>query len=75
MAASLNGSKTPYFKNNSVRVGKSVPVRPLHFYALGRTRYYVMALATKDVFLLIRFFLLFFQASQFGQLSLLLSVI
>jgi len=57
MAASLNGSKTPYFKNNSVGVGKGMLVRPLDFYALGRTRYHVMTLATKDVLLLIRCFL------------------
>ena len=60
MAASLSGSKTPNFKNYSMGVGKSVPVRSLDFYALGRTRYPVAALAAKDVFLPVRFFILGF---------------
>jgi hypothetical protein len=57
MAAPLNGSKTPYFKYNSVWVGKGMLVRPLDFYAFIRTRYHVTALATKNVFLFLRRFL------------------
>jgi len=60
MAASLDGSKTSNFKNYSMRVGKSVLVRSLDFYALGRTRYPVTALTAKDVFLLVRYFILGF---------------
>jgi hypothetical protein len=60
MAASLGGSKTSNFKNYSMGVGKSVLVRPLDFYAIGRTRYPVTALAAKDVFLPVRFFILGF---------------
>jgi len=57
MTASLNGSKTPYLKNNPVGVGKGVLMRPLDYYPLSRTRYDVMALTAKDIFLFIRLFL------------------
>jgi hypothetical protein len=60
MATSLNGSKTSNFKNYSMGVSKSMPVRPLNFYSLGRTRYPVTALAAKDVFLPVRFSILGF---------------
>ncbi len=60
MATSFNGCKTSYFKNNSVGVGKRVTVRSLDFYALGRTRYPVTALATKNIFLLVRYLIFSF---------------
>jgi hypothetical protein len=60
MATSLNCSETPYFKNNSVGVDKGMFVRSLDFYAFSRTRYHVMTLATKDVFFLVRYFILGF---------------
>jgi hypothetical protein len=60
MAASFDGSETSNFKNDSMGIGKSVPVRSLDFYALGRTRYSVTALAAKDVFLSVQCFILGF---------------
>jgi hypothetical protein len=60
MAAALNAFKTSNFKNYSMGVGKSVPMSPLNFYAIVWTGYPVTALATKDVFLSVRFFILDF---------------
>ena len=60
VAASFNGPKTPDFKNNSVGIGKRVTVRSLNFYALFRTCYPVTALATKNIFLLVRYDILGF---------------
>ena len=60
VATSFNGSKTPDFKYNSVWIGERVTVRSLDFYALCRTCYPVTALATKNIFLLIRYVILGF---------------
>lgn len=52
--ASFNLPETPNFKNDSMRIGKSVPMRSLHHNAIGWFGDRLMALAAKYIFLFFR---------------------
>lgn len=49
MTAPFDSSKTPDLKNNSMGIGKGVPVRPLDGDALSRMCYDIKALTAADI--------------------------
>ena len=57
MTASFNCGETSDFKNDAVRIGKSMLVGPLDADAVLRSREDVSALTAADIFLLLQYFL------------------
>jgi hypothetical protein len=51
MAAAFHRFETPDLKDNTVRVGKSMPMRSLHRHTIGRSSDGLMALTAEYVFL------------------------
>ncbi len=60
MATSFNAGETSDFKNDAMRIGKSMLVGPLDADAVIRTREDVSALTAADIFLLLQYFLVGF---------------
>ena len=60
ISASYGRHETAYLVNTAVRIGKCVLVGALHFDTFIRVCYYLEALAAKNVFACVRFFLFSF---------------